>query len=399
MNRFFVALGLFLGVFYCVSAVAGDGSVVDMRVGQHEDSVRLVVESTVKLEHNVFYLTDPYRVVVDLPAVDWQVSPKAGQVEKGFVKGFRFGLFTPQTSRIVVDSSQPIKAFRAFDLPPTSDNKNYRLVLDFKPVGAKEFTEQVLAAKQAYRPPKVTAQQLRTTDAPKRKKPVIVIDAGHGGVDPGAIGVTGTYEKKVTLKAAQRLKSRLEATGRYDVQLTRNTDTFLPLVERVNVARNHYADLFISLHADSHPKRSARGLSIYTLSETASDKEAARLAAKENKADLIAGVHLEEEPEDVSKILIDLTQRETMNLSARLAQGLVKQLGERVYVKKNTHRFAGFVVLKAPDIPSVLIELGYLSNRDDEKRLLGNSYLDKVSDGIVKGVDSYFSWKSKISSL
>jgi len=222
------------------------------------------------------------------------------------------------------------------------------------------------------------------------QKRVIVIDPGHGGVDPGAIGVSGIYEKHITLAAARDLKEHLERTGRFKVYLTRDRDVFIRLRGRIEIARERNADLFISVHADTIRNRKIRGLSVYTLSEKASDKEAAELADRENKSDLIAGIDLSHESEEVTNILIDLAQRETMNQSARLASLLVDELKTRVKVLRNPHRFAGFAVLKAPDVPSVLIEMGFLSNRDDERALRSKSHRRKVAQSIAGAVDAYF---------
>ena len=221
-------------------------------------------------------------------------------------------------------------------------------------------------------------------------KRIIAVDAGHGGVDPGTIGYSKTYEKHVTLAMARELKKQLEATGRYKVVLTRDRDIFLRLRDRVKVARQAGADLFISVHADSIQNRKTRGLSVYTLSEKASDKEAAKLAAKENKADVIAGIDLTAESPDVTNILLDLAQRETMNQSARFAKELVGELRREVHLLPNTHRFAGFAVLKAPDMPSVLVEAGFLSNRQDERNLTTPQYRQKLAQAIVRGVDRHF---------
>src|SRR5690606_18852661 len=209
----------------------------------------------------------------------------------------------------------------------------------------------------------------RSEPRPEQVRRLIVIDAGHGGVDPGAISVTGMQEKVITLSAAKVIKEVLEKTGRYEVMLTRDRDIFLPLRQRFEIARRARADLFISLHADSFKTSDVRGASVYTLSERASDREAALLAAKENKADIIAGIDLQGEAPEVSSILIDLARRETMNYSAHFATLLVQELGEAVMLRRNTHRFAGFMVLKAPDVPSVLLEMGYLSNPQDAKAL------------------------------
>ncbi len=221
-------------------------------------------------------------------------------------------------------------------------------------------------------------------------RPVIVLDPGHGGVDPGAIGVSGAYEKNITLAMAREVKAQLEKTGRYKVHLTRDRDVFIRLRDRIAIARQHGADLFVSLHADAVQNPQIRGLSVYTLSQNASDSEAQALAEKENKADLIAGIDLSHESADVANILIDLAQRETMNRSAVFAGGLVDEMGRSTPLLGNTHRFAGFAVLKAPDVPSVLVELGYLSHKDEERQLRQADYRQKLAKSVVRSVDAFF---------
>ncbi|MGF1640590.1 MAG: N-acetylmuramoyl-L-alanine amidase, partial [Rhodospirillales bacterium] len=216
------------------------------------------------------------------------------------------------------------------------------------------------------------------------------IDPGHGGADPGAIGVSGVHEKDVTLAAARDLRSALERLGGYRVVLTRDDDRSVSLRERIAIARRVDADLFVSLHADAMPSAQVRGASVYTLSETASDAEAALLAERENKADLITGVDLTYETAEVANILIDLAQRETKNRSARLAARVVDELQRETQLLRNTHRFAGFAVLKAPDVPSVLVELGFLSNRQDEQALRDTAYRRRLAAAIARGIDRYF---------
>jgi N-acetylmuramoyl-L-alanine amidase len=225
---------------------------------------------------------------------------------------------------------------------------------------------------------------------PADGKPVVVIDPGHGGVDPGAIGVSGMYEKYITLAMARELKASLEKNGRYKVFLTRDRDVFIRLRDRVAIARQYNADLFISLHSDSVANPQLKGLSVYTLSQNASDSEAQALADKENKADLIAGIDLSHESADVANILIDLAQRETMNRSAGFASGVVDEVGRDTNLLGNTHRFAGFAVLKAPDVPAVLIELGYLSNETEERSLRQPEYRAKLAKSISRAVDRFF---------
>ncbi len=222
---------------------------------------------------------------------------------------------------------------------------------------------------------------------------LIVIDPGHGGVDPGATGVSGVREKTLMLAQARELKRRLEATGRFRVVLTRSRDVFVRLRKRIAVARGAGADLFISLHADTIANPKVRGGSIYTLSERASDKEAAALAARENKADMIAGVDLAGQNADVVNILIDLAQRNSMNESAIFAKILTAELSKTMRLLRRTHRFAGFAVLKAPDIPSVLVELGYLSNPVDERNLRLTRHRAKIAQAFVRAVRGHFSRK------
>ncbi|MCF8481403.1 MAG: N-acetylmuramoyl-L-alanine amidase [Rhodospirillum sp.] len=225
--------------------------------------------------------------------------------------------------------------------------------------------------------------------APPRR-PVIVLDPGHGGRDPGAIGLTGVHEKDITLNMARDLRKALEATGRYKVVMTRDRDSAIHLRERVARGRHAGADLFISLHADALRDPGVRGLSVYTLSENASDDEAAQLAERENKADILLGMDLSHESPDVANILIDLAQRETKNKSVRFANALISQLPADVKKLGKTRRYAGFAVLKAPDVPSVLVEMGFLSNRSDEKLLRTNGYRVKLAAALVRSVDDFF---------
>lgn len=244
---------------------------------------------------------------------------------------------------------------------------------------------------QAVHPsPQPSAPATESVAKAKDGVPVIVIDPGHGGVDPGATGVSGTYEKHITLAMARELKTMLERNGRYRVHLTRDRDVFIRLRERIAIARAQGADLFISLHADAVQNPLIRGLSVYTLSRNASDAEAQALAEKENKADLIAGIDLTHESADVANILIDLAQRETMNRSAGFATELVDEVGQEMDLLGNTHRFAGFAVLKAPDVPAVLVEMGYLSNEAEEKMLRQPQYRARLAKSVAKAVERFF---------
>ncbi len=380
-------------------ARAAEAVVTDVRVGHHGKTTRLVFDLTNKVEFRVFVLAKPYRVVIDLPEVGWRLPPRPLPVGIGMLKKLRYGLFQPGTSRIVMDVNLPPSIEKSFVLNP--DGKNgVRLVVDLGSVTPEAFASmRKTSSVQVAAKPEVAVSPVLFT-APKAKpdivpatplKKIIVIDPGHGGVDPGTIGVSGTYEKHITLAMARELKAQLNKTGRFEAILTRKRDIFVPLRERVTRARDAGAELFISIHADAIKNRKTRGLSVYTLSERASDKEAAALAEKENKADLIAGINLVGETKEVTNILIDLAQRESMNQSAKFATGLVKELRRQVKLLRKTHRFAGFAVLKAPDVPSVLIELGFLSNRSDEKALKNKKYRAKLAKSMVRSISSYFS--------
>ena len=220
---------------------------------------------------------------------------------------------------------------------------------------------------------------------------IVVIDPGHGGIDPGCIGYSGTYEKRIVFSTANEIARLLEATGRYRPILTRRTDQFIPLQGRVAFARAVHGDVFVSVHADAIPNRQVRGASVFTLSENASDSAAAALAARENGADMVGGIDLGSQSPEVSNILLDLARRQTNNLSVSFARELVSKLGSEVRLLEHSHRSAGFAVLKAPDIPSVLVETGCLSNRDEERLLCSPTYRHRLAVGVAQSIDSYFS--------
>jgi N-acetylmuramoyl-L-alanine amidase len=375
-------------------ALAGEPSVSAVRLGQHPDKTRFVMELSAETPYEVFTLSNPYRVVIDLPQVDWRIpEEKMGETDVGLIRALRFGLFSPTTSRVVLDAEAPVAIDRVFRLAPR-ETYPHRLVVDMTRVSQTRFASlsDRRVASDAPLPEPDRRDRSPGPDAGDSRS-TIVIDPGHGGVDPGAIGVSGTHEKDIVLDYARHLADLLKATGRYRVVMTRRKDIFLPLRKRVDLARKADGDLFISLHANTHPSGNIRGASVYTLSETSSDKEAAQLAAKENKSDVIAGVDLAATTGTVSKILIDLAQRETMNESKHFANMLVDELGQSVKLLRNTHRFAGFAVLKAPDVPSVLFEIGYMSNRQEERQLLTARHREKVNRELVDAVDSFFEWQ------
>lgn len=384
---FAALLGVSLA-FTC--GAAARPAVTDVRTGDHQATTRFVLDLSESVTFRIFTLANPYRVVIDLPEMDWTAAEAALGKPVGFINRFRFGLFRPGTARVVLDLQRPAAVKAAFILPP-GESAKWRFVLDLEGTTHEAFMrDQGMPPASAEPVPASLAMPDAGEDRKTNAKPVVVIDPGHGGVDPGAIGVSGIHEKHITLAMARQLKAELEKSGRYQVLLTRERDIFIPLRERVEFARKHNADLFLSLHADAMQNRRIRGLSVYTLSQKASDAEAGQLADRENKADLIAGMDLSHESAEVTNILIDLAQRETLNLSAGFATTAVDELGRETQLLNNTHRFAGFAVLKAPDIPSILVELGYLSHGEEERALRRPEYRAKLASALTRSVDRYF---------
>lgn len=367
------------------SALA-DAAVTGVRTGASAERTRVTLELTEPVDFTLFSLADPYRVVLDFPRVAWR-APVDGATQKGgLVAGLRFGQFRPDTSRLVLDLAAAAVVQKTTVLPPSGEF-GHRLLIDLAPASRTAF----LAAAGASKPPPEAAPP---PAEPKRRvdaRRLVVLDPGHGGIDPGAIGPSGVYEKDLVLEYAVELRRRLLATRRYRVAMTRDNDVFLSLAERVRLAQQAEGDLFISIHADSIENGQMRGGAVYTLSETSSDAEAERLAAKENRADLIGGLQLDRHDTEVVSILISLAQRETMNYSARFANVLVPELERnKVAVRRKPHRFAGFRVLKAPDVPSVLLELGYLSNPKEERHLRSAEGRASVTAAVVGAIDRYF---------
>lgn len=385
-------------IIFCCAFSAADSAaasgITSMRIGQGVGSVRIVFDADRKFDYKVFLLNEPKRLVID--TFDVKVSPEIEKyVDKNnLVTKTRLGSVGTDGIRIVFDLQKPAIVKKAFMLAPQS-NFGWRFVIDVSIASEREFSSKVgskyaLSNENSFAGSYSSSSSKSSSKAKTvNKKKIIVLDPGHGGKDPGAIGYSGVYEKNITLAMAKELKVILEKEG-YKVHLTRSTDIFIPLRDRVKIARKYNADLFMSIHADSAVNRSAKGLSVYTLSETASDKEAAALAERENKADVVAGLNLLEHSKEVSDILINLAQRETMNRSSEFASFMVQEMRKSVKLRDNTHRFAGFAVLKAPDVPSVLLEMGYLSNRTEERLLKQKDYRRKLAVSTSKAVEKYF---------
>lgn len=411
IRRLAVALAVLVAAVGGACPTYAQSKVEDVRVGAHQGFTRFVLELDAPAPYRLLTLRDPYRVVIDLPEVAWNTGDdSAGSVARGVVGKFRFGLFQHGVSRFVIDLREPAVVKSHFRLDP-EPGAGYRLVVDLEPSTDQQFAAamgSIESADWASRQTAVAAaaqsQQDAVVRAPVRPSSpsetrlrTIVIDPGHGGVDPGAIGASGIYEKKITLAFAEDLRDRLRASGKFRVLLTRDKDIYIPLRKRYEVAHRNEADLFISIHADAHHTPDLRGFSVYTLSETASDKEAAALAAKENKSDILAGYDLSEYDDQTSFILLDLAQRKTSEASWQFAQSLVKNVGSNVKLLRRPHRFAGFAVLKSPTVPSVLVELGYLSNRHEEKDLRTPAYRAGLADAIIRAIDVYFEHQDRLS--
>jgi N-acetylmuramoyl-L-alanine amidase len=310
------------------------------------------------------------------------------------VRSYRYGLFRPGNSRFVMDLNRAVKVEAPVALAP-SGGYGYRIVVDLLPTTQSKF--RLASGWPADLKAREDAAEQKSSDTARnqartaRGKRIVVLDAGHGGIDNGTSSASGMHEKDLVLDMVKRVRDALRQRGTYKVYLTRDDDTYIPLRQRVRIARSYDADLFVSIHADSNPQPSVYGASVYTLSESGSDKEAAALAAKENQSDVIAGVDLSNEDTAVGSILIDLAQRDTMNRSSRFAETAVSQLRTATDIlPRQPHRSAAFAVLKAPDVPAVLIELGYLSNASDSQQMATTRWRNNVAEAIATAIDRNF---------
>ena len=380
------ALGPLLWLLGVGIAIA-DPAVTGVRMGLDSDHTRLVLDLSAPVAAEPSILAGPDRLVIDLPSVDWKLPSTAATGGIGLIKGYRYAVFDAKTSRLVFDLAAPAHIVRSFDLPPNAGYQS-RFVIDIAR-GAEG------AAPSAQNPPDTTGALAATSripaphEKPKQLSLTVMIDPGHGGADPGTVGVGTQTEKELVLDVGLKLRDILRKKG-YRVLMTRDSDVYPSLNERVSMARDAKADLFISLHADSNSDTALRGASVYTLSDKASDAATEELARKENRSDAIAGLDISGESEDVSWIIIELTMRETMNQSTRFARALTAELADSSPMLKNPHRFAGFVVLKAADVASVLVELGQLANTQDEKRLEDDTAQSRLADAMGRAVDHYF---------
>jgi N-acetylmuramoyl-L-alanine amidase len=374
----------------------------DARLAGDSRQTRFVLDLDRPISFRAFPLADPYRVIVDVPQISFQLAAGAGTAGRGLIKAFRYGMVMPGGSRIVFDLTGPARIANAYVLD-AANGQPPRLVLELEEVDRTTFVQSLAAdsrpelrpaiadGKEAAVTAKVEAAPKPQSPAAPDLRPLVVVDPGHGGPDNGTQSGSES-EKNLVLGFALALRDRIEKVGKYRVVMTRTDDTFIPLADRVRTARNHSAALFVSIHADALPRHEgdAQGATIYTLSDRASDAEAERLADAENKADAIGGVNLTEEPTEVADILIDLAQRETRTFSNRFARILMSEMKSTTRMHKHPLKSAGFRVLKAPDVPSVLIELGYVSNKDDLEHLVSENWRSRTVGSVAHAIDAFF---------
>jgi len=366
--------------------------VMSARMGEHDDRTRFVVELSEPIAMRTFTLNNPNRVVIDMPSVKWHLDgpPRPGGF--GAVRSYRYGTFRPGNSRFVIDLSQPVVVGEPMVLPP-ENGSGYRVVFDLFPTTQAKFDRTAgwpedLRAR--YTAAQIAALPTNPPPPQTRIKRVIVIDPGHGGLDPGTHGGDGANEKDLVLAVSLQLQRVLLARG-YSVHMTRDSDIPVELGQRARIARSWRADLMISIHANWNTNPDIKGLSIYSLSDKGSDAEARALAKAENGADKLIGVDLSNDNSGVAPILIDLAQRDTMNKSSHFAELALAELrGETDILPHIPHRDAGFVVLKAPDVPAVLIELGFLSNPEEARKMQTDGWRARVGRAIAAAVDRQF---------
>lgn len=361
------------------------------RVSEGGGVTRLAFDLSTKVAINAFVLDKPDRVIIDLPEVNFQVPAEAGRPGPkgaGLIRSFRFGLFAPGKSRIVIDLGGPALLRKAV-VEPIAGGEPSRLMIELVRSDRASF-RAAARRDQLSTTPVVAAASSDVELSEKDAKPVVVIDPGHGGIDPGANGVGGVTEKFVVFDFASELAAKLAATGCYKVVMTRTNDSFVSLADRVRIAHESGAALFVSVHADTLTDPAVTGATVYTASDRASDAEAAREAASENRADEAAGLDAAPEPPGISDILFDLTRRETRTYAHLFQRTLVGYWHRIARLNKNPQRAAGFKVLQAPDVPSVLLELGYLSSEQDSKALTSPEWRSKVASAVAASIDSFF---------
>ncbi len=392
MDRFLTKFRhLVVLIIFLTSGIAqASSSVEGVRSGIYKSGTRFVLDFKEKINYKIIQKKDTKEIKIIFPSINWKL-PKKRVFSRGAIISYEFNRVALDKTELLLRTNSKVSISRSFILPPI-DYKYFRLVIDLSSINKGK---EVKSLNKSYNDNKLVISKIKSPiplfKPLLKSKPVIVIDPGHGGVDGGAIGLNGSLEKDITLSAALYLKKIINDSGRYKVILTRSSDKYLKLRQRINIARKSKAKLFISIHADSINNSRIRGASVYTLSETASDKEAEKLAKRENKADLIGvGSDLDSEDNDVAQILISLVQRETMNHSLKFASIFINQLKRKEKVLGRPNRKAGFVVLKASDVPSILIEMGFMSNKADERKLQTKKFKSKLALAMLESFDRFF---------
>ena len=376
-----------------VEPASAETSVAAVRVWPGPEYTRVTIETDGEAEYNVFSLDSPDRLVIDLTNAELGEAlkqlPSKMSADDSFVSAARVGQFKPGVTRVVFELKQKVQP-QVFTLKPIGDY-GYRLVVDIYPLVPTDPILALLGESNAETPGQSPTPQQPAALVPK-KNLIVAIDAGHGGEDPGARGRRGTEEKDVTLAIARKLKEMVDRETNMRGVLIRDGDYFIPLGKRVERARKVRADLFVSIHADAYIKPHASGSSVFALSERGATSAAARwLAAKENEADLIGGVNIDVEDITLKQVLLDLSQTATINESLKLARSVLSEIGEVNKLHKSHVEQAGFAVLKAPDIPSILVETAFLTNPAEERKLRGDRYQNKVAQAMLDGIKQYFS--------
>ncbi len=368
-------------------------NVMDVRVSATPERARLVIDLAAKTEFALVSLSEPDRLAIDVRAATFSVpTPTGVPAGEGIIAEYDVEQVAPDRVRTLLTLSAPAQVQQAYLLDPF-ENQPARLVVDIIPATAAEFAANVardIAGSEATAPATAASTPAGGSELPIETKPLVVIDPGHGGIDSGAETANGIKEKDIVLAFALRLQELLVASGRFDVALTREDDTFLRLEERVALARANKADMFISIHADSFGQPEIRGASVYTRDENATDVLDKVLADNENKTDIIAGFAMPQMAPEVVDILLDLMRREMRHQSFLAAQAIVHQLEPSVELRRFPVRQADFFVLQAPDVPSVLVELGFLSNADDMANLLQGEWQDRTANALARGISTYF---------
>ncbi len=360
-----------------------------VRMWPAQDYTRLTIESTQALRHQLMTLSNPDRIVIDIEGADLvnlqrEATNKVLEQDP-YVAQMRVGQFKPDVVRLVIDLKAGVKP-QSFTLAPVGEY-GHRLVLDLYPI---DPPDPLMAMLREHEQRNMPTRERNDKPEVKQRLVTIVIDPGHGGEDPGAIGARGSKEKHVTLKVARKLKALIDAEPNMRAVLTRDGDFFVPLRTRVEKARRVKADLFVSVHADAFIKPHARGSSVFALSERGATSAAARwLANRENESDLIGGVNLDVKDRYLAQTLLDLSQTATISDSLKLGKLVLSELGDINTLHKDYVEQAGFAVLKAPDIPSILIETAFISNPEEERRLNDDAYQTKMAGAIVSGIKSY----------